>query len=120
LHANLAAAPRDLDPSYRDVLMEQGQEYLAAADAEFDPALLPEGASHAFGAFEGVLRFEPRNAEAEAGILRILEAYRRQATDLLAAGDARGAAAVANFGLKMHPQHCALNSLKERADRQLD
>jgi serine/threonine protein kinase len=120
LNANVNVAQRDLDPGYRDLLMEQGLEYLAAADVAFDPALLSEGASHALGAFEGVLRFESRNAEAEAGIMRILDVYRRQANGLLAAGDAQGAAAIVAYGLKVHPQHCALNSLKERAQAQLD
>jgi hypothetical protein len=96
-------------------LLEQGDEYLAEAATDFDPTLLSEGVTNAFGAFTTVLRIDPNSAEAGAGIMRIIDAYRVRADQLLAQGDARSAITVADYGLKVHPRHCALNSLKTRA-----
>jgi serine/threonine protein kinase len=104
-----------VDASYRGVLLEQGDEYLAEAATDFDPTLLSEGVTNAFGAFTTVLRIDPNSAEAGAGIMRIIDAYRVRADQLLAQGDARSAITVADYGLKVHPRHCALNSLKTRA-----
>jgi serine/threonine protein kinase len=117
-----AAKPRlpSVDPSYRDVLLEQGGEYLAEAAESFDPTLLSVGVSSALGSFTGVYSFDRQDAAADAGVLRVLEAYRTRADSLLEAGDARGAITAADYGLAVHPRHCALSSLKRRAQALLD
>lgn len=119
LRADAKPALPSTDPSYRDVLLEQGGEYLAEAAESFDPGLLSVGVSSALGSFLGMYGFNRQDAEADAGVLRVIEAYRARAARLLDAGDARGAIAAADYGLLVHPRHCALSSLKQRAQTML-
>jgi serine/threonine protein kinase len=112
---------RNIDASYRGPLLEQGQEYLASATAEFDPSLLSKGASSdAFHAFENVLRIDASNADARNGVLRIIDLYAQRAAALIAQGNAKGALDAAGYGLELHPRSCKLNSLKEKALALLD
>jgi serine/threonine protein kinase len=109
-----------LDASYREVLVEQGQEYLAMAEEEFNASLLSEGVSDAFGAFSNALRIDPDNPTVLAGIMRIFELYEAEAERLYELGAAQESVAVADYGLRVHPLHCGLNSIKERASALLD
>jgi hypothetical protein len=107
---------RNINASYREPLLDQGQEYLASATAEFDATLLSKGASSdAFHAFQNVLRIDSSNADARSGIVKIIDLYARRATALASQGDAKGALEVAGYGLELHPRSCALNSIKEKA-----
>jgi serine/threonine protein kinase len=107
---------RNINASYREPLLDQGQEYLASATAGFDATLLSKGASSdAFHAFQNVLRIDSSNAVARSGILKIIDLYARRAAALVAQGDVKGALDVAGYGLELHPRSCALNSIKEKA-----
>jgi hypothetical protein len=120
LRAEAKPALPALDRGYRDVLLEQGNEYLAEAAAGYDPALLSMGTTSALGAFTAMYGFDRQDAAADAGVMRVLEAYRTRADNLLEAGDAQGALAAADYGLATHPRHCALSSLKRRAQAMLE
>jgi hypothetical protein len=109
-----------VDSSYREVLIEQGQEYLALAEEEFSPSLLSEGVSDAFGAFRNALRIDPDSATVLAGIMRIFQLYEAEAERLYELGAVQDSITVADYGLKVHPLHCGLNNIRERASALLD
>ncbi len=111
---------QDIDPAYRDVLVEQGREYLALAEENFSAALLSEGVSDAYGAFSNVLRIDPDNTAAADGILRMFDLYEAEAERLYELGAATDSITVADYGLEIHPRHCGLNEIKERASALLD
>jgi hypothetical protein len=107
---------RGADASYREPLLEQGQEYLTSAATRFDPALLSKGASSdAFHAFQSVLRIDAENPAARAGIMRIIDLYAARATELIQQGDSKGAAEVAGYGLELHRAAAAQVSRRRQA-----
>ncbi len=110
----------DLDPELRDVLLEQGRDYVALATAsQFDPVLLSEGVSSAYGAFINALRMDPSSTEALDGLVEIVRLYEREATRALEGGDAARAAELAGYGLKIQPARESLIELRSSAEASL-
>jgi len=111
--------PAALDTSERDLLIEQGQEYLQVSAKEFSPALLSEGVSSAYGAFSIALKTDPSSRTAAEGIVEIVRQYEAEARRLYDAGQYREAAEMAGFGLKIHATRESLENLKRDAEAQL-
>jgi len=100
----------------RDVLLEQGRDYLAlSTGSKFDPVLLSEGVSSAFGAFSNALKIDPSNSEAVDGVVEIVRLYEAEARRALAGGDAARAAELASYGLKIQPARESLVELRSKA-----
>ena len=78
----------ELDPELRDILLEQGRDYLQIAAAKFDPVVLSEGVSSAYGAFTNALKIDPNSAAAADGVVEIVRLYEAEATRALESGDA--------------------------------
>jgi serine/threonine protein kinase len=100
----------------RDILLEQGRDYLAlSTGSKFDPVLLSEGVSSAFGAFSNALKIDPSNSEAVDGVVEIVRLYEAEARRALAGGDAARAAELAGYGLKIQPARESLVELRSKA-----
>lgn len=110
----------ELDPELRDILLEQGRDYLTlATGGEFDPILLSEGVSSAHGAFINALRLDPNSTEALDGLVQIVRLYESEATKALEGGDAARAAELAGYGLKIQPARESLLELRNEAEAAL-
>jgi hypothetical protein len=110
----------EVDPELRDILLEQGRDYVAlATGSKFDPIILSEGVSSAYGAFVNVLRMDPSSASALDGLVEIVRLYEREAARALEEGDAARAAELAGYGLKIQPTRDALIELRSRAEAAL-
>lgn len=112
-----AAAPADheVDTRLRDVLLEQGADYLELADAEFSPALLSEGVSSAYGAFQGALKMDPGSRSAAEGILKIVRSYETEAQRRIDAGDLAGSLEIAGYGLRIDPENDVFRAVRDEA-----
>jgi serine/threonine protein kinase len=112
------AVEQDLE--LRDVLLEQGHDYLTLAEAQFDPVLLSEGVSSAYGAFRNALQIDPTNEAAVQGIVEIVRRYHAEAARLFDAGDFDAAVRVADYGLRIHPTRESLADLRAKAEARRD
>ena len=114
--AQQSGEPFEVDPELRDMLLEQGRDYLQLSAVKFDSALLSEGISSAYGAYSSALQMDPANKEAAEGIVEIVRRYESEAARLLAADDAARAAELAGYGLKIQPARDALLDIKREAE----
>ena len=114
--AQQSGEPFEVDAELRDMLLEQGRDYMQLAAAKFDSALLSEGVSSAYGAYSNALRMDPASKEAAEGIVEIVRRYETEARRLLAAGDAARAAELAGHGLKIQPARESLLDIKSEAE----
>jgi Protein kinase domain len=114
--AQQSGEPFEVDPELRDMLLEQGRDYMQLAAVEFDSALLSEGVSSAYGAYSNALRTDPASKEAAEGIVEIVRRYESEARRLLAAGEAARAAELAGYGLKIQPARESLLDIKSEAE----
>jgi hypothetical protein len=105
-----------VDPELRDILLEQGRDYLQLAADKFDPVLLSEGVSSAYGAFTNALKIDPTSTAAAEGVVEIVRLYEREAEGALESGDAARAATLAGYALKIQPTRESLIDLRERAE----
>jgi serine/threonine protein kinase len=105
----------EIDVELRDILLEQGKDYLQLAEQKFDAGLLSEGVSSAYGAFSNALSIDPSNEIAAEGIVEIVRRYEAEAERALAAGDGAHAAELAGYGLKIQPTREALLDIKRDA-----
>lgn len=104
----------------RDILLEQGRDYLTlATGSKFDPVLISEGVSSAFGAFSNALRIDPSSTEAVDGVVEIVRLYEAEAKRALAGGDAARASELAGYGLKIQPARDSLVELRSKAQAAL-
>ena len=108
------------DLELRNVLLEQGQDYLTLAETDFSPALLSEGVSSAYGAFSNALEVDPTNEQAVRGIVEIVRRYEAEAERLYDAGEFERAVEIAGYGLKIHPTRESLADLKSEAEARRD
>jgi len=97
-------------------LLEQGNDYLRQAQEHFDPGLLSQGVSTAYGAFQGVLKLDPANRKAAEGILNVLRLYREQAHKEFDAGHVPEAAELVEIGLTIHPGSRELQELRSEIE----
>jgi serine/threonine protein kinase len=109
----------ELDPELRDLLLEQGREYLQMSAKQFDPALLSEGVSSAYGAFHSALAMDPSSKAAAEGIVEIVRQYEAEANRLFEAGQYGKAVEMAGYALKIQPTRESLESLKRDAEARL-
>ena len=105
----------ELDPELRDVLLEQGNDYLAMGRERFDPGVLSEGVSNAYGAFLEVLRMDPKNKAAAMGIVEIVRLYETELARLAAAGDHARVAELAGYARKIDPNRNTLEDFEREA-----
>jgi hypothetical protein len=110
----------EVDAELRNILLEQGRDYVKlATGGKFDPVILSEGVSSAYGAYVNVLRMDPSSTEALDGLVEIVRLYEREAARALEEGDAARAAELAGYGLKIQPTRDALIDLRSRAEAEL-
>ena len=114
--AQQSGEPFEVDAELRDMLLEQGRDYMQLAAVKFDSALLSEGVSSAYGAYSNALRMDPASKEAAEGIVEIVRRYESEAQRLLDAGEAARAAELAGYGLKIQPTRESLLEIKREAD----
>jgi serine/threonine protein kinase len=107
-----AEANTMVDPDRIALLMGQGDDYLTQAQHHFDPAILSEGVSTAYGAYRTVLRLDPANRAAAEKILEIVKLYESQARALQAEGQFKRAATLVGYALKIAPDRQLLRQLK--------
>jgi hypothetical protein len=103
---------RDLD--VRDILLEQGEEYMQLVASDFNPALLSQGVSSAYGAFRNALRMDPTNQQAADGIVRIVHTYESQIDAAIQAGDMDRAAELVGYAREIAPNRESLRALEHR------
>ena len=77
--AQQSGEPFEVDPELRDMLLEQGRDYLQLSAVKFDSALLSEGVSSAYGAYSNALQMDPASKEAAEGIVEIVRRYESEA-----------------------------------------
>lgn len=77
---------------------------------------VPSG-DNAYAYYQEILALDPGNAQARAGIGRILHRYRQLAQQRLKRGDWREARRLASRGLKISPRDKKLRSIKRKASR---
>jgi len=106
----------ELAPGLRDVLLEQGNDYLQLVGSNFDPVLLSEGVSSAYGAFTNALRIDPTSTAAAQGVVEIVRLYEREAQRALDSGDTARAATLAGYGLKIQPTRESLLEIRKQAE----
>jgi hypothetical protein len=119
--AQFAAGTQDgapvqpVDAELRKVLLEQGADYLAMARTRFDPGVLSEGVSNAHGAFQEVLRMEPTNEQAVAGIVEIVGLYEAEIQQRMEAGDFAGVIELAAYARRIDPNRASLEDAEREA-----
>jgi serine/threonine protein kinase len=112
------AAPIDeRDTDVRDILLEQGEEYMQVVAADFNPAVLSQGVSSAYGAFRNALRMDPANQEAADGIVRIVHMYEQQIEAAIEAGDTQRAAELVGYARAIAPNRESLLAFERRAGK---
>lgn len=105
----------EIDPELRDILLEQGRDYLELSNSKFDPVLLSEGVSSAYGAFTNALKIDPTSTAAADGVVEIVRRYEVEAGRALEGGDAARAAELAGYALKIQPTRESLLALRKQA-----
>jgi serine/threonine protein kinase len=105
----------EIDPELRDILLEQGRDYLELSSSKFDPVLLSEGVSSAYGAFTNALKIDPTSTAAADGVVEIVRRYEMEARRALEGGDAARAAELAGYALKIQPTRESLLALRKQA-----
>ena len=108
--------PVEIDADTRDTLLELGRMNLELARSEFDPGLLSEGVSSAYGAFTSALEVDPQSTTAVEGVIEVIRLYEQEAQRALEQGDAARAARLAGYGLKIQRDRGTLLEIKERAE----
>ena len=109
----------DADPETVQMLLDQGNDYLAMGKKSFDPSVLSEGVSTALGAFQTVLKFDPANRQAATGIAETFKLYRDEAMRDYREQQYRKALDVTEMGLKVYPSSEDLSTLREELRQRL-
>ena len=109
----------DADPETVQMLLNQGNDYLALGKKSFDPSVLSEGVSTALGAFQTVLKFDPANRQAATGIAETFKLYRDEAMRDYREQQYRKALDVTEMGLKVYPSSEDLSTLREELRQRL-
>lgn len=119
--AHLGGTPVEaIDTELVKVLLEQGEDYLAMSAKSFDPAILSEGVSSALGAFQEVLRADPRNKQAIAGIVGIVHQYETEISRAADAGDDERVVELAGYARKIDPARSSLEDFERDARARLE
>jgi protein-tyrosine-phosphatase len=114
------AAQDEMDPELLKVLLEQGNDYLGMARKSFDPGVLSEGVSSALGAFQEVLRIDPKNKQAITGIVEIVHLYEAEIGRLAAAGDDARVVELAGHARRIDPNRTSLEEFERTARARLN
>lgn len=93
-------------------------ERLQQADAAFAAGRLLEGENSALGVYLSILQVEPRQAEAEAGVDRVVEALPARVAALIDAGELDSAALYLSTLKRMRPGHASRQDLENRLEAQ--
>jgi len=115
LQSTAGGLPYEPDLQARDAFISQGSDYIYLAQQPFDPGLLSEGVSSAYGAFRAALEIDPSSREAAEGILEIVRLYETEAERALEAGYFEKAAQLAAYGLKVAPGRDSLEQIRAEA-----
>jgi serine/threonine protein kinase len=115
LQSTASGLPYEPDLQARDAFISQGSDYIYLAQQPFDPGLLSEGVSSAYGAFRAALEIDPSSREAAEGILEIVRLYETEAERALEAGYFEKAAQLAAYGLKGAPGRDSLEQIRTEA-----
>jgi serine/threonine protein kinase len=101
------------DPQTVNDLLEQGDDYLHQARGKFDPALLSEGVSTAYGAYLSVLRLDAANRRAAEGALEVLRLYQSKAIELAREQQYKRALELVGIALRIDPANRQLKVMKD-------
>jgi serine/threonine protein kinase len=114
------AKPADnMDPAMVQMLIEQGNDYLAQGKKQFDPSVLSEGVSTAVGAFRAVLFLDPANRQAAVGIAETFRLYRSEAQRYFDEKQYRKSMELTELGLKIYPASEDLRALHTELQKRL-
>jgi serine/threonine protein kinase len=108
-----AEAADNVDPETVNLLMEQGDSYMAQARDDFNPAFLSEGVSTAYGAFQAVLKQDPANRLAAEKILQIVKMYEEHAASLEEQGQFKRALNLVGYALRIDPASPTLMGMQK-------
>jgi hypothetical protein len=106
-----------IDREQLNLLLEQGDDYLTQGREHFDPAVLSEGVSTAYGAYRAVLKLDPANRMAAEHIAEIVNLYTGQAIALRDESQFKRAAALAAIALKIDPNRASLQQLHHELEQ---
>ena len=109
----------DYDPQTVNDLLEQGDDYLKQAQRNFDPGVLSEGVSTAYGAYMSALKLDAANRRAAEGVLAVVRTYRQEAGRLVGEQQFKRALELVAIGLKIDPADRELRALKEELGSRL-
>jgi serine/threonine protein kinase len=101
------------DPQTVSDLLDQGDDYVRQARSRFDPALLSEGVSTAYGAYRSALKIDAANRRAAEGVLNVLHLYQAEARRLAREGQFKRALELVAIAQKIDPNNQTLKSLKD-------
>ena len=119
LQSTATGMPYEPDLQARDSFISQGHDYIYLAQQPFDPGLLSEGVSSAYGAFKAALEIDPTSRPAAEGILEIVHLYETEAERALEAGYFEKAAQLAAYGLKVAPGRDSLEQIRTEAEKRI-
>jgi serine/threonine protein kinase len=102
------------DPEILEILLEQGRDYLTIAANDFNPSMLSQGVSSAYGAFKNVLRMDPNNMDAAHGIVEVVHLYEAEINRAMEAGDYKRAAELIGYAQDIAPDRTSLDAMAKR------
>jgi serine/threonine protein kinase len=105
----------DFDQGMVDTLFELADGYLKNARAHYDPGILSEGVSSAYGSYRNILELDPGSRRAAEGVLEVLRLHRAEAHRLFDAGKYAAAVQTLEYGLKINPNSADLQDLRQKA-----
>jgi serine/threonine protein kinase len=108
-----AGKATDYDRQTVSDLLDQGDDYLKQGTDRFDPAVLSEGVSTAYGAYSAALRLDGANRRAAEGMLKILHLYQAEAKKLIDERQYPRALELVAIGLKIDPANQQMKDMRD-------
>jgi hypothetical protein len=108
-----AGKSSEYDPQTVSDLLDQGDDYLRDARNHFDPALVSEGVSTAYGAYRAVLKLDGANRRAAEGVLNVVRLYLAQARKSAHEGQYKRALELIAIGLRIDPNNKQLKQMRD-------
>jgi non-specific serine/threonine protein kinase len=105
--------PREYDSQTVGELLDQGDDYLREARHHFDPALMSEGVSTAYGAYRAALELDGANRRAAQGVLNVVQLYLAQAKKSAGEGQYKRALELVAIGLRIEPENKRLRQMRD-------
>lgn len=110
----------EYDPDLVQTLFELAEGYLEDARRQYNPEILSEGVSSAYGSYRNILELDPANRQAAEGILEVLKLHRAEARRLYKEKQYRRALEVTGYALKVAPNSAELQALRADITQRLE